>query len=88
MNTNEIITANKMCALIPQDCDSCPYVKTTDCVNVMANDTVDLINHQKDEIEGLIVAQETLLKHIAKLNKELERANATIDRLNMKGDTK
>lgn len=30
---------------------------------------------QKDEIEGLIVAQETLQKYVAKLNKELARAN-------------
>ena len=37
---------------------------------------LDLVKRQKDEIEGLIVAQETLQKYVAKLNKELERANA------------
>ena len=36
---------------------------------------LNIIKRQRDEIEGLIVGQETLQKHIAKLNKELERAN-------------
>lgn len=40
---------------------------------------LDIIKGQRDEIEGLILGQETLQKYIAKLNKELERANIKIE---------
>lgn len=35
----------------------------------------DLIKSQKDEIEGLIMANEILKGYVLKLGKELERAN-------------
>lgn len=40
---------------------------------------LDIIKSQRDEIEGLVLGQETLQKYIAKLNKELERANIRIE---------
>lgn len=40
---------------------------------------LDIIKCQRDEIEGLVVGQETLQKYIAKLNKELERANIKVE---------
>ena len=44
----------------------------------MLRNVLDLISRQKDEIEGLITAQETLQRYVAKLNKELARADARV----------
>lgn len=81
MTDNEIIKALE-CHCRPISCDGCPMHNREhdNCVTELWALCRDLINRQKDEIEGLIVAQETLQKYVAKLNKELERANAQFEK--------
>lgn len=85
MTDNEIMKTIEVC--VEHDaCFGCPHSGnvgdfgcdklTMDMVFKFAVRQNDVINRQKDEIEGLIIAQETLQRYVAKLNKELERANA------------
>jgi peptidoglycan hydrolase CwlO-like protein len=78
-NNREIINAFKICNK-NMDCFGCPLI--TDCPSAerLSEMMVDVATSQEDEIEGLILGQETLQKYIAKLNKELERANAKFEK--------
>lgn len=48
----------------------CYYNNTVTCVTTLMNDSLDLINRQKAEIEALIAGQETLQNHIASVKSE------------------
>ena len=78
-NNREIINAFKICNR-NMDCFGCPLI--TDCPSAerLSEMMIDITTSQEDEIEGLILGQETLQKYIAKLNKELERANAKFEK--------
>ena len=79
MTDNEIIKAVGLCNGIESGrCDECSYrnTKDGDCVEILAKDTIDLINRQKAEIERLretldatIAGQETLQKNLPKVIK-------------------
>lgn len=82
MTENEIIKALECHK--KQDlntCEKCPLLNIQGCAYKLSENALDLINRQKDEIEGLIVAQGTLQKYIAKLNKELERATLQLEKV-------
>ena len=77
LTDNDIIKALDHCKRPTgkHDCDNCPYVSSRGmCTTNMLNDTIDLINRQRETIQNqdemiraLINAQETLQKEIAKL---------------------
>ena len=74
MTDKEIMMALKLCTSkeLPL-CTSCPYYKQDDCLQVSANDAIDLIKRQQEMIEALIAGQETLQKHFAdKMGKIVE----------------
>ena len=77
MTDENIMKALDCC--VHDKCTECPYKKDGLCIENKSKDALDLIHRQKDEIEGLIVAQETLQRYVTQLNKELERANARSD---------
>ena len=75
MNDNEIIKALECCQTeYARSCKNCPYKKhqtacisTTSCSSRMRKDLLDLIKHQKAEIERL-------QSEIKTLENEIERA--------------
>ena len=81
MTDEQIIKANKMCALVPQNCQECPYVNTDDCVSVMTNDTIDFINRLQEEIEKLNKALDGAMMFHSKAADERDKALAEVERL-------
>ena len=71
MKDNDIIKALQHCKREAgkHDCKNCPYVasKGLCCTTNMLNDTIDLINHQKDEIEKLNSKIKDLYKEIERI---------------------
>lgn len=66
MTDNDIIKALECCNKSDngKGCFECPYRQyCPDCLRRRNEDTIDLINRQKDEIEALIAGQETLQKY-------------------------
>lgn len=78
-NNREIINAFEICNR-NMDCFGCPLITNCPSASHLSEMMIDIANSQEDEIEGLIIGQETLQKYIAKLNKELERANAKVEK--------
>lgn len=76
MTDTEIIKALDCCCV--SECDECPYDEQTACVEMVKEGALALINRQKAEIEALINGQETLQKHIAEKNSEIERYKGVI----------
>ena len=62
MKDNEIIKALECCYTY-FDCDGCPFEEPCSGLNVLTENTLDLINRQKAEIEELIEKLECLLCH-------------------------
>ena len=79
MTNREIINAFKICNS-SMDCFECPLITNCPSAERLSEMMVDIATSQEDEIEGLILGQETLQKYITKLNKELERANAKFEK--------
>lgn len=52
MTDNDIIKALGICG-ITNKCTECPYYNEVDCCEKNANDVIDLIKRQKEEIERL-----------------------------------
>jgi ribonucleotide monophosphatase NagD (HAD superfamily) len=81
MTDNEIIKALECCSSnTVDDCCNCPGLddvyddlSTEECMCGLMKLALDLINRQKAEKEALIAGQETLQKHIAEQNAEIER---------------
>lgn len=81
MTDKEIMEALRVCSMyaVPK-CEICPYYKQEDCVEKSANDAIDLIQRQQEEISALIAGQETLQKHFAeKLDGIVEQLEERID---------
>ena len=57
MTDNEIIKAVECCLAKENceviSCEKCPLEKQYECMDIMFHQTLDLINHQKAEIESL-----------------------------------
>ena len=91
MTDNEIIRAVGLCNGIESGrCEECSYrnTKDGDCVEILAEDTIDLINRQKAENEKLLKVifkkeelAQTLHKEHQKTVDELQFAKAEIERL-------
>lgn len=67
MTDNEIIKALEKLLL------DFRKIEYRDSICQLIEDALNLINHQKEQINGLIAGQETLQKHLAEKNKEVER---------------
>ena len=80
MTDNEIIKANDLCSKMPQQCKDCPFCKFDDCVRELAEETINLINRQKANAEGLTNA-------VKFLNEQLSSAKAEIERLQERDET-
>lgn len=73
MTDKEIIRALE-CCVRHDNCKMCPMYDGTDDVCPLTSEMIlDLINRQKEQINGLIAAQETLQKHLVEKNTEIER---------------
>lgn len=54
MTDDEIIKALECCDFTDiKDCEECPLYNTFDCISVIIDKTLDLVNQQKAEIERL-----------------------------------
>lgn len=54
MTDDEIITALECCDFTDiKACEECPLYHTSDCISVIIDKTLDLVNRQKAEIERL-----------------------------------
>ena len=74
MSDNEIIKALEECGGVG-DCKGCSLNDLggiDKCISTLAQNTLDLINRQKAEVEALINGQEALQKHIAEQKAEIE----------------
>ena len=81
---NEIIKALEHCKRPAgkHDCENCPYVLSRGmCTTNMLNDTIDLINRQKAEIDELQLK-------ISSCNAEIEKFHKIADRLKSANATK
>ena len=58
MTDNDIIKALE-CCISSENCDICPKYSTT-CIDDLMKQALDLINHQKAEIERLTVPKELI----------------------------
>ena len=70
MTDNEIIKALECCSSYCRN--ECSYYNDDLCMENMQKQAIDLINRQKAEIDGLIAGQESLQKHLAEKNAEIE----------------
>ena len=73
MTDNEIIKALECCSYDNYQCDNCPYAYKT-CT--IYKDSIDLINHQKAEIERLRSMNRAKLATIHDLQIELKTAKS------------
>ena len=79
MKDNEIIKALECCA--KADCDNCPNT-FGNCEQNLLNDTIDLINRQKAEIQALREDVHNRKTRENKLRSKIKSFRAEIDRLN------
>lgn len=77
MTDNEIIKALECCVYGTSVCKKCYYNYSDDCQRTMMIDVLKLINCKDEKINGLIAGQETLQKHIAEKNAEIEKLNGS-----------
>ena len=75
MTDNEIIKALECCSYDNYQCDNCPYAYKT-CT--IYKDSIDLINHQKAEIERLRSMNRAKLATIHDLQIELKTAKSEV----------
>ena len=82
MTDKEIMKALEVCSIfaVPQ-CERCPYYKQDDCVEKSANDAINLIKRQQEMIDSLIAGQETLISHISRKKKKIEKLENEVERL-------
>jgi hypothetical protein len=79
MTDNEIIKALECCLkLSVKECPECPYYRKEDCSSTLIQDTLDLINRQKAEIERL---QSILLKFMDEVAKWEEKKGIDVSEL-------
>ena len=76
MTDKEIIECAENCIRENPSCISCPFDEGTytadECMGKLIAKLVDVNNRQKAEIDGLIAGQESLQKHLAEKNAEIE----------------
>lgn len=77
MTDNEIIKALKCCVL--GECEECPAYDYINCNNAVKRLAIDLINRQKEAIDGLIAGQETQQKCIVEKDKQIEERKKDVD---------
>ena len=70
MTDKEIINALRCCVKV--DCDSCPY-SLEDCEQNLANDTINLIIHQKKQIHWLEIELKSMRGAANSYKAEVER---------------
>lgn len=85
MTDNEIIKALECCGCDNYQCDNCPYAYKT-CT--IYKDSIDLINHQKAEIERLRSMNRAKLATIHDLQIELKTAKSKAVKEFAKNDNK
>ena len=73
MTDKDIIKALECCIKPTSDCDNCPlYVKGDgDCINIVKQGALDLINRQQAEIERLKAEARAVDKDLQKLDRPL-----------------
>ena len=77
MTDEQIVEALKYCSKGETICFMCPlYNKTDHCVDMLAKNALDLINHQQAEIERLEKIRKADNNLITSLNKCYETAKA------------
>ena len=84
MTDKEIIKALECCRDAIHNaasCKECPYYEKENCSVISANDILDLVNRQQEQLEAAANGQETLQKALAEKDKELIRLNKEVDRL-------
>ncbi len=73
----EIKKALECCSTADCHRSECPVfnetVTTADCITMLSNFALDLINRKEEMIDGLIAGQETLQKALAEKQAEIER---------------
>lgn len=73
MTDKDIINALRCCVQV--DCDSCPY-SLEDCEKNLANDTINLIIHQKKQIHWLEIELKGMRGACNSYKAEAERLKA------------
>ena len=77
MTDNEIIKALECCYTY-FDCDGCPFEEPCSGLNVLTENTLDLINRQKAEIERLQKSNEEMFCTISKQDAEITQLQKRI----------
>lgn len=78
MTDNEIIQALECCKIRGQTCEECPYYSKKYCVEW---DALDLINRQKEELDGKDVEIMNLKHEIERLKAEIRNTDNILNSL-------